>query len=308
MRGTGNHRRGPARSGFTLIELLVVVAIIALLLGILLPALAAVRARARGVAATAQLTTLGAACAQYKADFGSMPGYVEEPYFQNGRFQNFSSTENLVVSLLGEVDSGASGPKFNIPSTSVQVALDNVGEGPKVDDGRVYGAYYSPKSGELRAVTGAAGTDNDMPEIIDGAVSDLPVCYFRAYPGANQLSGGTFPAANTKFGRATCGAYITSSDLETSDGTAIDQNSKSLLATSGAGSGANANANMAWLVGHPTLADNPTVQGAAARGEIFLLSAGDDKVYVNKERLDSGTAIDSYSDLDDFDDAMHWGS
>ncbi len=64
------------RGGFTLIELLVVVAIIALLVSILLPALAAAREQARGVYCLSNLRQLGLASSYYVNDWnGFLPTY-----------------------------------------------------------------------------------------------------------------------------------------------------------------------------------------------------------------------------------------
>lgn len=62
-------RRGRAWGAFTLVELLVVVVIIAVLVGLLLPGLAAARKDARSLACATRLQQLGVALTQYLSEF-----------------------------------------------------------------------------------------------------------------------------------------------------------------------------------------------------------------------------------------------
>ena len=65
--------------GFTLVELVVVIGIIALLIGILLPAIRGVVARANWQATSATLSSIESALEAYEADYGTIPRFSPDP-------------------------------------------------------------------------------------------------------------------------------------------------------------------------------------------------------------------------------------
>ncbi len=77
MRSSIRHRRDTQSRGFTLVELLVVIAIIGILIGLLVPAVGAARARARRVQCQTNLHQIGIAFAGYFAAGGERAMYPD---------------------------------------------------------------------------------------------------------------------------------------------------------------------------------------------------------------------------------------
>ena len=86
--------RSPASAGFTLVEMLVVIAIIAVLAGLMLPALAAAKVRAQAVGCTSNLRRLQLGWQMYANDFNDilLPNAPADARFQNPTQGSYANT------------------------------------------------------------------------------------------------------------------------------------------------------------------------------------------------------------------------
>ena len=165
-------------SGFSLTEMLVVIGIIALLIGILLPALSRVQDRARKTQTENLLQEFSKACETFYQQFGFYPGIVPEAILNSTDTPQISGTENALLHLCGggipEDD-----PLYNqAPYSSwteltfgnattgqfrIRVNAAKLGEGPRIR-GTQYKSFFSPKASDLLPAKGqfltSAGNEN----------------------------------------------------------------------------------------------------------------------------------------------------
>jgi len=168
-----SHRYCPRPRGFTLIELLVVVAIIALLISILLPSLAAAREQARKTACRSNLGSLGRASITYsEGNHGFFPtplhgiedagseleqaAYVGRTIYwrdmeQDGSSNDGSNTRGLFKLLIGGEKAYMQPKQFICPSTITRLQHKADGTDPRPLAHKtinIRGAYGERKYGE----------------------------------------------------------------------------------------------------------------------------------------------------------------
>ncbi len=306
--------RGMARrtnsGAFTLVELLVVIGIIALLVGLLLPALGKVIERARATTTLGTMQEFAKACDAYFQEFGEYPAAIPDDYLYAGNGDSdvpiVSGTENALLALMGgyrlpsdsdyatftgsELTFSLSGQ----PNFKIKVNADKMGEGP-FRNGKKYDPFYAPKGREFAKCPGQMQVGGSaMDGAADGLLPDLldawgqPILFVKQQRGIGTLvPRGTDPG---QFTRAGILPYTLSTQLGelTQDQTLANTAKYSILNTTSAG-GQNGrfarDITLGQLIRHPAIGvqntanDPEKVWAGTTRGKYFLISAGPDGIY-----------------------------
>lgn len=322
----GQARRGDEpRRGFTLVELLVVIGIIALLVGLLLPALAAVREKGKITQTKTLMKNFGDAVDSFELTHNRKPGALSERQLasDSNNYLRLSGTENALLELVGGLSPNG-GDEFDI--AGIHVWRDDIGLGPVIN-GTKYGSYFKPNPRDLYYVRGQLGqtdVENNLPQ--DGVVAlpDLidsfgaPIIFWAnsgskskglrdisgrpAVVAFNVQSGNTNQAAPYYY--SSFQSYANSDKLSVGGGggSPVDQHTRSYLAESGSSITGPALQLAQAIASHPTLDSVP-------RGGYILMSAGKDLIYFSKEQVDKPQENNRWSDADlkRFDDIVQYG-
>lgn len=303
-----------ARGGFSLIELLVVIVIIALIIGIVLPALANVRDLAKKTTTDAMLKDLSGAVSQFRNDKRRLPGYFNAR--DMGALANadrgMSGAENMMLDLgtpstaifVGNAPPANSGmleigPVALSGQNRVWVDPDQIGNaGPGsyfTATGRNFVAQTSDGH-QISNVDAHAGPDESarqMKDLVDAWGQPLLVWSLdeaSGFPVANvddfaRVAFNNNQAARFYVNQNIC--FLNATQLGKRGANQTDANKGSILSTIPAGN--SPAVSLCGLLGNPSslrsqdaLASYDAMLPSQARGSLVIQSAGSNGVYLGR--------------------------
>ena len=167
--------RTTRQAGFTLIELLVVISIIALLVGILLPALGSARRTALRIKCASNMRQVATAVFIYENDNGTLPGRVNRAvrshYNNPSRHFSASGAYNLPWRMRDYLDSGWNGTPGDVGPT---------------DNGEDVDPWLCPINEDARELT---TTPQGYLSLLNNQFDSEPAYYFGAPQGSTGETG-----------------------------------------------------------------------------------------------------------------------
>lgn len=305
-----------ASRAFTLVELLVVISIIAILIGLLFPAIGAARRAARKTATAALVRDVTTACDSFLVDKKALPGYFSARLMgqQSNTTRGFTAMENALLDLAGKPVPAQDYSSDNDPSptgsTWLEVGPFNAGDQQNVRvDTLAFGApggpqYLNLKADSLYAVTGqSTGIDTPgvspgdppvkgMPDVVDAFGNPLMMWVRDAGAKLPPATVDDFVATDSSARRASF-YWTSNAGYLNSTGLGKDRNrqlSESLIGGDLlAEDVARVRSNLTSILGSPAFPkiDNNSLP-AAARGAIVVVSAGADGVFFKQPKQTPG--------------------
>jgi len=183
-----------------LIELLVVIGIILVLIGILIPAVGAMRRHQQAASTRNQMIRMSAAINSYFNDFQAYPGALPNKFFTSSSTgtpgisgtgvsaTTLTQTEDCVLALIGG---------WRLTGLNLVFTPGDLGQGPTSFNAdptmaKRYNAYMEYRPSEFSApqplkdlqdLGMSYATDSAVPELMDSYSTPRPILYLRPNPG-----------------------------------------------------------------------------------------------------------------------------